>query len=182
MSKMGLYDPFGHIKHKLWPKESNWQFDSRPLKVGNWPDFLTFKWSVTYCWKALDKGYNFSINLITIESMHTKLWGPKSRESQFWEFQNSHLGVPGHNSIWMWASWRGTKYTIRGKVVPSPKSGLWWVLWVWVCPWFILTPKVLQPTYCLVLCMFVWMIKCLSFFLVPSRSSSMPLYPQNVVN
>jgi len=40
---MGSYDPFGHLKHKLWPKErqeSNWQFDSRPLKVGNRPDFL----------------------------------------------------------------------------------------------------------------------------------------------
>ncbi len=23
------------------------------------------------------------------------------------------------------ASWRGTKYTIRGRVVASPKSGLW---------------------------------------------------------
>jgi hypothetical protein len=21
MSKMGSYDPFGHLKHKLWPKE-----------------------------------------------------------------------------------------------------------------------------------------------------------------
>jgi hypothetical protein len=21
MSKMGLHDPFGHLKHKLWPKE-----------------------------------------------------------------------------------------------------------------------------------------------------------------
>jgi hypothetical protein len=39
---MGLLDPFEHLKHKLWPKEklgvkweSNWQFDSRPLKVKN---------------------------------------------------------------------------------------------------------------------------------------------------
>ncbi len=31
MSIMGSHDPFGHLKHKLWPKkgwESNWQFDS----------------------------------------------------------------------------------------------------------------------------------------------------------
>jgi len=33
------------------------------------------------------------------------------------------LGVLGQNAIWMWASWSGTKYTIRGKVVASPKSG-----------------------------------------------------------
>ncbi len=33
-------------------------------------------------------------------------------------------------AIWMWAPWRGAEYTIRGKVVTSPKSGLWWVLCV----------------------------------------------------
>jgi len=26
---------------------------------------------------------------------------PKLRESQLWEFQDSHLGVPGQNVIWM---------------------------------------------------------------------------------
>jgi hypothetical protein len=31
----------------------------------------------TYCWKALDKGYNFVSNLISIGGLHTKLWGPK---------------------------------------------------------------------------------------------------------
>jgi hypothetical protein len=28
---------------------------------------------------------------------------PKSQESQLWQFQDSHLGVPGQNVIWMWA-------------------------------------------------------------------------------
>jgi len=32
---------------------------------------------VTYCWKALDKGYNFALELISIGGLHTKLWGPK---------------------------------------------------------------------------------------------------------
>ncbi len=67
--------------------------------------------------------------------------GSKSWKFQFWEFQDSHLEVPGQNAIWMWASWRGTKYTIRGKVMASPKSGPWWVLWVRVCPCLILAPK-----------------------------------------
>ncbi len=58
-------------------RESNWQFDSRPLKVGNHPDFLMHRWRVTYHWKALDKGYNFVLDIISIGSMHTKLWGPK---------------------------------------------------------------------------------------------------------
>ncbi len=30
----------------------------------------------------------------------------------------------------LWACEEGTKYTIRGKVVASPKSRPWWVLWV----------------------------------------------------
>jgi len=35
------------------------------------------------------------------------------------------LGVSGQKAIWMWAPWRGAEYTIRGKVVASPKSGPW---------------------------------------------------------
>jgi hypothetical protein len=29
-------------------QKSNWQFDSRPLKVRNWPDFLVCRWRATY--------------------------------------------------------------------------------------------------------------------------------------
>jgi hypothetical protein len=36
--------------------ESNWQFDSWPLKVGNRPDFLACRQRATYRWKALKKG------------------------------------------------------------------------------------------------------------------------------
>jgi hypothetical protein len=57
--------------------ESNWQFDSWPLKVKNRPDFLTCRWCATYRWKALNEGYNFALDLILIEGLHTKLWAPK---------------------------------------------------------------------------------------------------------
>jgi hypothetical protein len=80
MSKMGSHDPFGNLKHKLWQKkgrESNCQFDFRPLKVGNGLDFLACRWRVTCRWKALNKGYNFALDLISIGGLHTKLWGPK---------------------------------------------------------------------------------------------------------
>ncbi len=40
------------------------------------------------------------------------------------------LGVLGQNAIWMLITWPSIKYTIRGKVVGSPKPGPWWVLWV----------------------------------------------------
>jgi hypothetical protein len=54
-------------------RESNCQIDSRPLKVRNHPDFHVCRWRATYCWKALDEGYNVSSNLILIRSLHTKL-------------------------------------------------------------------------------------------------------------
>jgi hypothetical protein len=58
-------------------QESNWQFDSRPLKVRNRPDFIMWRWCATYRWKVLDKGYNFALDFISIEDLHTKLWAPK---------------------------------------------------------------------------------------------------------
>jgi hypothetical protein len=51
---------YGQKKGQKKGQKSNWQFDSRPLKVKNRPDFLTFRWSATYRWKALDKDYNFA--------------------------------------------------------------------------------------------------------------------------
>jgi hypothetical protein len=36
-------------------RESNWQFDFRPLQVKNRPDILMCKWHVTYCWKLLTR-------------------------------------------------------------------------------------------------------------------------------
>jgi hypothetical protein len=58
-------------------RESNCQFDSQALKVGNRPDFLVCTWRATYCWKVLDEGHNFTSNLIAIEGLHAKLWAPK---------------------------------------------------------------------------------------------------------
>jgi hypothetical protein len=53
----------------------------------------------------------------------------KSRESRLAGFRDSHAGVARESrerkTIWMWAPWRGPEYTIRGKVVASPKSGPW---------------------------------------------------------
>ncbi len=52
---------------------SPWQFDSRPLKVGNRPDSPACRQHVTYRWKALDEGYNFALDRITIKGLHKKL-------------------------------------------------------------------------------------------------------------
>ncbi len=54
-------------------RESKWQFDSRPLKVGNRPDSLTCKRRARYRWKALDEGYNFASDRIAIGGLQKKL-------------------------------------------------------------------------------------------------------------
>jgi len=58
-------------------RESTWQFDSRPLKVKNHPDFLVCRWHASYLWKALDEGYNFASDVISIRGLDAKLWAPK---------------------------------------------------------------------------------------------------------
>ncbi len=78
MSKMGLYDPFEYLKHKLWQKERpKWQFDSRPLKVKNCLNLVAWRWCATYRWKVFDEGYNFALDLTSIKGPHKKLWASK---------------------------------------------------------------------------------------------------------
>ncbi len=74
---------------------SNWHFDSWPLKVGNRPNFLACRWLATYCWKALDEGYNFALDLMSIESLHTKLWDPKVAGVAMLPISGLSFGSPG---------------------------------------------------------------------------------------
>jgi hypothetical protein len=90
------------------------QFDSRSLKVENGPDLLAWKWRTTYCWKDLDKGYNFTFNLNSIEGLHKKLWASKVARVPILG-QNDGCNLHGYSQILLQG----------GKVVASPKSGLW---------------------------------------------------------
>jgi len=79
-------------------QESNWQFDFWPLKVKNQLKFLVCRWHATYHWKALNKGYNFTLDLISIEGLHTKLWGSKVVEVLTFVISRLPLGNPGTKS------------------------------------------------------------------------------------
>jgi hypothetical protein len=104
--------------------------------------------------------------------VYTQSYGaPKLWKSQLWEFRDSHLGVPRQNAIWMWASWRGIEYTLRGKVVASPTLGCGESCESEFtrgssehqkCFNYALTNLLFG------LCRFMRVIMCLSFFLVPS--------------
>jgi len=135
---MGSHDPFGYLKYKLWPKEGPgvklpiWLLTSKSQES---PKLLACRWRATYCWKTLDKNYNFVLYLTLIGGFHKKVMGFQSCENpHFKNFGTPNLGVPWQNDIWVQGLWLGIENTIRGKVVTSPKSGPWWILWVHVYP------------------------------------------------
>jgi hypothetical protein len=139
---MGSHDPFKYIKHKLWRKkgqESNCQFDSRPLKIRNRPNLLACKCHATYCWKAFNKGYNFSLDLTSIRGLQKRLWASKVAKVPILGI----LKVLGQNDIWIQPLWPSTNNTIMRKLVISHKSGSWWILWICVCMWRVRALKML---------------------------------------
>jgi len=114
-------------------RESNCQFDSRPLKIGNRPNSGVCKWSAAHHWKALEESYKFSSDLVSIRGLSRELWAPKVSGIQTGQFWDSSLGdprVPGIKAIRMRVRRNNAKNTIWGKVVASPKFGPWWVKWI----------------------------------------------------
>ncbi len=79
-------------------RESNWQFDSRPLKVGNRLDSDVCRWSATHCWKALEESYKFASDLIPIGGLSKKLWTSKVPRVQIGTVSGLHFGSPGKKS------------------------------------------------------------------------------------
>jgi hypothetical protein len=76
-------------------RESNWHFDSRPLKVGNRPlPDIRFK-SVTWRWKALKESYNFALDLVAIGFRSREIWTLKVSGFQPETISGLQLGSPG---------------------------------------------------------------------------------------
>jgi hypothetical protein len=82
-------------------RESKWQFDSRPLKVGNrWLSDIRFE-RATWRWKDLDEGYNFGSEIVAIQLYTRVLWPFKVSGVLLGQFRDSISGVPGICAIWM---------------------------------------------------------------------------------
>jgi hypothetical protein len=79
-------------------RESNWQFDSQPLKVRNRPDPGACRWIATHRWKALEERYKFSLDLIPIRGLSQELWAPKVPGVQSGTVSGLFLGSPGTKS------------------------------------------------------------------------------------
>jgi hypothetical protein len=68
---LDIYSPsYGQKKGR----ESNWQFDSRPLKIGNRPVPDVRSRSATRRWKALFEGYKIASDLVAIRGRGEELW------------------------------------------------------------------------------------------------------------
>jgi hypothetical protein len=75
--RMSHLDIFSSSYGQKKGRESNWQFDSRALKVGNRPKSDVCRRSATWSWKALKESYKIALNLIPIWGLSKKLWMPK---------------------------------------------------------------------------------------------------------
>jgi len=129
MSKIGLHHPFEYLKNISYGqkkgRESNGQFDSRPLKVKNRPNFLAFRLHGTYLWKTLDVGYNFASNIISIGGLHTKLCTFKVVRVSIPRISRLTFESPETKCHLGAGPVTRQKNTIRGKVVASPKFEPW---------------------------------------------------------
>jgi hypothetical protein len=125
-------------------RESNWQFDCRPLKVGNWLDFRACRWHATYRWKNLNEGYNFASNLISIRGLHTKLWRPKVAGVPTLAILGLPLGNPGTKSHLDVGPVEKCRVYYKGEGGGFPQVRAVVSLVCPCCPWLVLTPKVLQ--------------------------------------
>ncbi len=83
-----------------WKKgqKSNWQFDSRPLKVGNRPNPGVCSWNEAHHWKSLEDNYNFALDHIPIGGQSWELWAPKVPGVQTGIVSGLLLGSPGTKS------------------------------------------------------------------------------------
>jgi hypothetical protein len=82
-------------------RESNWQFDSRPLKVGNRPlSDLRIESAIRRS-KDLDEGYKFGSDFVAIRLCSRELWAPKVPGLHLRQFRDN-FGTPTRES---WESW-----------------------------------------------------------------------------
>ncbi len=76
-------------------RESNWQSDSRPLKVGNRPDPSVRRWSATHRWKSIEESYKFASDLVPIGGLSWELWAFEVPGVQTRTVSGVHFGGPG---------------------------------------------------------------------------------------
>ncbi len=142
--RIGNSDIFSPSYGQKKGRESNWRFDSRPLKVGNrfLPDIRSER--ATWPWKDLDEGYNFGLDLVAIQVCSRELWRFKVPGVPPGQFRDS-IGTPFRESrefVPLGCRCGGASQSIL-------HGGWWWhppspgrgESYGPKCPWFVPTPK-----------------------------------------
>jgi len=83
------------------------------------------RWSATYHWKALNKGYNFALDLISIQGLHAKLWRPKVAGVPTLAISGLPSGSPGTKSHLDVGPVERCKVYYKGEGGGFPKSEPW---------------------------------------------------------
>jgi hypothetical protein len=125
-------------------RESNWQFDSWPLKVGNRPDPGVYRWSATHRWKAIEESNKFALDLIPIRGLSWELWASKVPGVQIGIVSGLLLGSPrtkSHSDAGV-AEQCKEYYMGEGGGFPRVRAVVSQVSLC--CPWLVPTPKVIS--------------------------------------
>jgi hypothetical protein len=142
--RIGHLDIYSSSYGQKKGRESNWQFDSRPLKVGNRPLPNLRIESVIHRWKDLNEGYKFGWDLVTIRSGSRELWAPKVPRLHPGQFRDN-IGTP----TWETREKEPFGCSLRGALQRILYGGRWWlppspgrgVSCGPKYPWLVPTPK-----------------------------------------
>jgi hypothetical protein len=125
-------------------RESNWQFGSRPLNVGNRPLPDLRIESAIRRWKDLDEGYKFCLDLVAIRPSSRELWALKVPGLHSGQFRDNF-------GILTWESREKEPFgcSLGGALQRILYGGRWWlplspghgVSCGPKCPWLVPTPK-----------------------------------------
>jgi hypothetical protein len=163
-------------------RESNWQFDSRPLKVGNRPDPGVCRWIATHCWKALEESYKFALDLVPIEGLRWELWVLKVPGVQTGTISGLFLWSPGIKShLDVGAVERHREYYMREgggflrvRAVVNQVSPC--------CPWLVLAPRCSEMwTNHFVVCFDAGSSKWIRLVTFPSLNLGAPTRPSTLL-
>jgi hypothetical protein len=122
-------------------RESNWQFDSRPLKVGNRSLSDLRIESEIRRWKDLAEGYKFGSDLVAIRLCSRELWAPKVSGLHPGQFSGLWPGSPEkkwHSGVGAAECHRVYYREYGGGILLSPGRG---ESSESKCSWLVPTPK-----------------------------------------
>jgi len=178
----------------LWEMESRWSPETLESDfkgqnsmacgviyiIGKILKLRCLKWSLIAHLNIWNTSYGQKKGRESKWGLLTKLWGSKVTEVPTWAISRLPNGSPRTKSHLDVGPMERCRVYYKGEGGDFPQV---WAMVSLVCPcclWLVLAPKVFQLRtnhLVWVLCRPMWVNEACQLFLVPSRSSSMPLYP-----